>query len=168
MKAVNAMMSMLRASDFSDFRRVQVTSTTALGNVDSGAEPDNYKRAAARAAAVQAEAINARLIVVLSNSGATARLVSSFHPNIPIMAFCRSQKVGRQLILHRGVYPVVHEDSGVATQARVALAIQSAQDLGWLQSQDKVVIMASSGPDYKASFGMPIHDELMTSVAVVK
>jgi pyruvate kinase len=57
--------------------------------------------AAVAAAAEQ----GASAIIVLSTSGNTARLVSKYRPNVPIITVTRNQQTARQLHLHRGCYP---------------------------------------------------------------
>jgi pyruvate kinase len=58
-------------------------------------------------AAVAAAAENgASAILVLSTSGNTARLISKYRPNVPIITVTRNQQASRQMHLHRGVYPM--------------------------------------------------------------
>ena len=42
-----------------------------------------------------------------------ARLVSQQRPGVPIVTFIDSEKIGRQLVIHRGVQPVVGEWQGI-------------------------------------------------------
>jgi len=44
-------------------------------------------------------------ILVLSTSGNTARLISKFRPNVPIVTVTRNEQTARQIHLHRGCYP---------------------------------------------------------------
>jgi pyruvate kinase len=48
--------------------------------------------------------------------------------------------MGRQLILHRGIYPVVGLDN-VAEADRAKVAMQEAQNLGYVSTGDSVVIV---------------------------
>lgn len=61
--------------------------------------PDVTARDAVRAAA-EAEV---RVIVCFTQSGHTARLVAKYRPEVPIIAFCRDERVQRRLALHWGV-----------------------------------------------------------------
>jgi len=45
-------------------------------------------------------------ILVLSTSGNTARLISKYRPNVPIITVTSNEQTARQIHLHRGVYPV--------------------------------------------------------------
>jgi pyruvate kinase len=44
-------------------------------------------------------------ILVLSTSGNTARLVSKYRPEVPILTVTRNEQTARQIHLHRGCYP---------------------------------------------------------------
>ena len=98
--------------------------------------------------------MGARLLVVPTQSGSTARMVSAQHANIPILAICKTQKVrvarpysrgftglqvGRQLMLWRGVYPLVDPDY-VETPAE---ALRIARELGWVGEGDKAVMISA-------------------------
>lgn len=61
--------------------------------------------AIARNAADIAQEIGARIIVALSESGHTARLVSKARPRVPIIAFSPNERTRRQLALYWGVTP---------------------------------------------------------------
>ena len=49
---------------------------------------------------------NARAIVVFTQTGATARVVSKMKPSCPIIAFCPTEAIRRRLSLYRGVLPL--------------------------------------------------------------
>ena len=67
---------------------------------------------AVAASAVQtATNVKASLIIVISRMGITARNVAKYRPSVPVMAFTASVKVARQLMLHRGIFPVALECS---------------------------------------------------------
>ena len=53
--------------------------------------------------------LGAKAIITVTSSGATARMVSSFRPNCPIIATTPAPKVYRQLALSWGVIPVLSE-----------------------------------------------------------
>jgi pyruvate kinase len=66
-------------------------------------------RAIAAAACTIANALPVRFIVVLTQSGASARLVSHYRPQVPILAFCPSEETARRTSLYWGVTPIVIE-----------------------------------------------------------
>jgi len=58
--------------------------------------------------------LQAALIVALSSTGNTARLVSKYRPHCPILTIVTDDRVARQLLITRGVYPyLVEKFSGV-------------------------------------------------------
>eukprot|EP00658_Telonema_sp_P-2_P026337 TRINITY_DN20624_c0_g1_i1.p1 TRINITY_DN20624_c0_g1~~TRINITY_DN20624_c0_g1_i1.p1 ORF type:complete len:411 (-),score=100.95 TRINITY_DN20624_c0_g1_i1:296-1528(-) len=112
--------------------------------LNPSAEPSRSQEAleASIAAAVrQANEMGARLIVIPTMTGTTARLASAQHSNVPILALCTRRKVGRQLMLWRGVYPVV-DDSKQAWHTRPDDSIRISKDLGWVNDGDTVVMIS--------------------------
>jgi pyruvate kinase len=63
-------------------------------------------RSLARVAAMVAEELDCKLIVAFTESGSTARLVSSFRPRAPIAAITYNEETYRRLGLRWGVVPV--------------------------------------------------------------
>ncbi len=59
----------------------------------------------ARVAASVADELGCRYIVAFTESGATARLVSSFRARSPIIAVTHDEQVARRLTLWHGVFP---------------------------------------------------------------
>jgi pyruvate kinase len=104
--------------------------------------PKTPNGAIAKAAVAAAGERGAAAILVLTNHGALPPLVSAHRPNVPILAFCPSPKVGRQLMLHRGVHPIVGLE-GVSLSKRPEMAVQNAKSMGFVQSGDHVVIVTN-------------------------
>ena len=63
-------------------------------------------RSLARVAATVAEELDCKLIVAFTESGSTARLVSSYRPRAPIAAITYNDDTYRRLALWWGVVPV--------------------------------------------------------------
>ena len=76
-------------------------------------ERHSTSRAVVKAACQAADELDARYVITFTESGSTARLVSHFRPNCPILAFTTSMQVYRQLALNWGVTPImsVHYES---------------------------------------------------------
>ena len=70
----------------------------------------NATNAISHATCTTAHDLGAAAIITLTCSGHTARMVSKFRPNCPIIAATTSQKVLRQLNLSWGVAPVMSEE----------------------------------------------------------
>lgn len=67
----------------------------------------SISRAVAKAACQAADELGARYVITFTESGDTARLVSHFRPNCPILAMSPSERVCRQLTLPWGITPVL-------------------------------------------------------------
>jgi len=67
--------------------------------------PTETVETVALAAVAAASEQNASAIIVLSTSGNTARLISKYRPQMPIITVTRNEQTARQVHLHRGVYP---------------------------------------------------------------
>ena len=91
---------------------------------------DEYT-AVAKAAVTAAESSGAKCIVVLTKTGRTARLISSFRPNMPIVSYCPSYKIGRQLQIHKGLHPIVGLDD-IRYEERSLEAVKRCQEMGFL------------------------------------
>ncbi len=75
-------------------------------------ETDEFTDALAGAANYAAEQIDAKYIVVFTQTGFAARLMSKFRPRVPIIALTPSSWVGRRMNLLWGVQPFVLKDAG--------------------------------------------------------
>ncbi len=106
-------------------------------------EDKSVNAAVAKAAVTAAEERDATAIVCLTSTGNLPRLISAYRPNIPILAFCPSAKVARQLMLHRGIHPIHIDDllehvNGVKRPAR---AVQYAKQFGMVREGENVVVV---------------------------
>jgi len=93
-----------------------------------------------------ANIMDAKLIVVQSHTGKTARILSNLKPNAPILVICDDEKTGRLLGLNYGVYSMVAErsaniDEFIKDAKRCALEFASKNGLE-LNSGDKILITA--------------------------
>ena len=85
--------------------------------------------------------LNAKAIITFTTSGHTARMVSKFRPQCPIIATTEDEGVIRRLALVWGVYPVKVSHVG-NTDEVVANSIKSAKENNYLDNGDLVVITA--------------------------
>lgn len=85
--------------------------------------------------------LNAAAIITVSKSGRTARMVSKYRPDCPIVGACLTDKVYRQLALSWGVIPLLIEEK---TQAEELFdyAVDAAEEAGLIERGDVVVITA--------------------------
>lgn len=111
------------------------------GQADRSA--NDVDAAVAKAAVTAAEERDAAVIVVLTSNGSLPRMISAYRPNMPVLAFCPSAKVARQLMLHRGIHPIHIDDllTDVSAVKRPARAIQYAKQFGMVVEGDNVVVV---------------------------
>jgi len=109
----------------------------------------------AKAAVTAATKRNAAAILVLSSEECKLpRFVSANRPNVPIIVFVPSAKMARQLILFRGIHPVVDKLNGIPTHKRPAMAINYAKDMGFFEEGDDVVVVGMEAEENIEDFGM--------------
>jgi len=87
---------------------------------------------------------DAKAIVVLSTSGLSARLVSKYKPNVPIMMVTRNERSARYSHLYRGVYPFIYTKEKVQNwqedvENRLRWAVSEAIELGIIKKGDSIV-----------------------------
>ena len=105
------------------------------------AEPgDTVQEAAARAACDVAREVGAKVIVALTETGGTARLVAKARPHVPIIAFSPDAQTLRRLALHWGVAP-----HAVAMDSDIEMCVKSTNEFlvkaGICVSSDRYVIV---------------------------
>jgi pyruvate kinase len=93
----------------------------------------------ASSAVKTARDVEAAAIVVLTESGSTARLIAKYRPGVPIVAITPSQHVARQVQGYvKNVFAKV-VPPGLEYDQSLALAIEFAQGHGWVHPGDSVV-----------------------------
>ena len=85
--------------------------------------------------------LNAKAILSSTSSGHTARMVSKFRPECPIVAITDNERVMRQLSLTWGALPVI-TTSGKNTDEVINNAINAAKEKQYIAENDLVVITA--------------------------
>jgi len=93
------------------------------------------------AAAVKAAFdLQASMVVVLTESGNTARLVAKYRPAAPILAITSSERSARQCLVTRGLFPLlVGSMSGTASLTHRAIRT-AAETIGMCKIGDRVVV----------------------------
>merc|ERR1719507_2901620 len=102
---------------------------------------------------------NCPLIVVLTETGHTARAIAKYRPKAPILAICASEITIRQLNVVRGVIPVLTA-SFVGTDSVINKALDKAKADGMVKSGDCVVAVHGQREE------CPGHSNLMKMVVV--
>lgn len=88
-----------------------------------------------------ASSLHCAAIVPVSKTGRTARMISRFRPEVPIVCCTNSVKSQRRLSLVWGVYPLVVDECD-STDALFESAVDAAQRAGMVKSGDMVVLTA--------------------------
>ena len=85
--------------------------------------------------------LKASAILTSTSSGHTARMVSKFRPECPIIAATNDEKVMRRLALTWGVYPIISKEA-TNTDEVIENSITAAKEASYLQNGELVVITA--------------------------
>jgi pyruvate kinase len=124
-------------------RIAERTEQEQLGTRQLAGNKRSIPNAISSAVSQIAEQLNAAAIMPLTKTGATARNVSKFRPQTPILAVTPHVDVARQLQLVWGVKPLLVLDLPSATQTFQS-AISVAQENNFLQDGDLVVMTAGT------------------------
>ncbi len=89
-----------------------------------------------------AQQCNAAAIVVLTETGHAARLLSRLRPPMPVLAFMKDDRVYHQLAMNWGVYPYLLEGPEEALDAIVVQTLDTCKRKGVLKTGDQVVFLA--------------------------
>lgn len=85
--------------------------------------------------------LNAKAIIISTESGFTARMISKYRPNAPIIAVTHNEAVLNKLCLLSGVIPV-HGEEVSSTDEMFDSAIRNAVTTGHIAAGDIVVLSA--------------------------
>lgn len=102
---------------------------------------DNITNAISHATCTTAHDLGAKAIVTVTISGNTARAISKYRPECPIISFTPDEKVCRQMNLFWGVSPVLAQISANTDDLFDSL-IKTAVEKGLLKKGDLVVLTA--------------------------
>lgn len=112
--------------------------------VDSSADMEpNLKNAICASAYNAAKYLDAKAIVVLTRSGATANILSCFHPECPVIAATISERGRNQLNLVWGITPVAAENLDSADKF-VEYAVSKAVESRLVKRGDNIVVILAS------------------------
>ncbi len=104
-------------------------------------EKPSITDAISHTACLMAGDLNATSIVTVTKSGRTARMISKYRPQSPVIGGCISDKVCRQLNLSWGVIPLKIEEKQEADEL-FDHALERSKEAGLIQEGDTVVLTA--------------------------
>jgi len=105
-----------------------------------------------------ARQLGAPAILVITRSGSSARLVSSYRPAIPVFAICSDPLVFRQLAAVWGVRPLLWTEPEVTNELLTAFGKKCVLESGLARHGDSVVVTA----------GVPFHTSGSTNTMRVQ
>ena len=85
--------------------------------------------------------LNAKAIITVTKSGTTARRLSKFRSQCPIIALTTSEVTARQMSMSWGLVPGIIEEQ-LDSDTLIQLALDKAVDMGLLSKGDLVVVTA--------------------------
>jgi pyruvate kinase len=97
--------------------------------------------------------LNAAAIITATQSGHTAKIVSNYRPECPIIAVTPYWSVARKLALNWGVFPIVAEKVE-STDALIDKSVDIARETGYVKNGDLVVIAAGIPANYVGTTNM--------------
>jgi len=98
--------------------------------------------------------IGAAALIVLTETGHAAQLLSRLRPRMPIFAFTKEDTVYNQLAMNWGVYPIMLAGPEESMDALVAETIDSCKYEGALKKGDRVVFVAGLPLSHKGTTNM--------------
>jgi pyruvate kinase len=103
--------------------------------------------AVAASAVRSAQEMGAKMIVLITMSGAVARAVARHRPDVPVIAFCTDVQVARRLQIHRSIRPFMLQselDPG-SSDTRMgflrAEAVRTLKETGWATAGDRIIMV---------------------------
>ena len=116
-----------------------IEASIEYNNVFADKTVDNARDAIVKSVATAANSLDAKLIVVPTVSGTSARLISNLEPKCPILALVGSEDAANKLAVNYGVYakvvPVVKEMDEL-----IDLSIKEAKEFMNLNDGDNIII----------------------------
>ena len=106
-------------------------------------ETQDTASAIARAACRLADYVRAKAIVAPTETGATARRVSMYRPQHPIVAICTDARVARELKLYRGIVPLVSKKASTIDWL-FERADEAAEQLGLAKKGERIVVTSGT------------------------
>jgi len=101
----------------------------------------NIADAISHATCLIAYNLNAKAIITVTTSGSTARMISRFRPEMPVIACTPSSETLRQLALSWGVEAIMVGEERV-TEILFNQAVNAARRAGYVENGDTVVLTA--------------------------
>ncbi|MEI6897164.1 MAG: pyruvate kinase PykF [Psychromonas sp.] len=119
------------------------TDATIQSKTDTVVADLRITEAVCSAAVNNAELLDAKLIIVATSAGKSARSIRKYFPSAPILALTSNAKTRQQLALTKGISAKVIEQQ-TSMEAFYTLAMDLAKEQGLVVVGDKVVIVSGA------------------------
>jgi len=128
-----------------------------LANLERGQDKSNdFAKSVCHAAYYSAREINAKYIVVFTQSGYSAQLMSNFRSCVPVLALTTDPLVQRKLTLLWGVTPVLLEKT-IANQDNLKDLQDFLMQGKWVETGDRFVLIMGSSLDSHGTNMLRLH-----------
>ena len=133
-EALKTMSAIAERTETENHARVEYLTEATNGKI-------SVSDATAHAACLTAKDVNAAAIVTVSESGTTARLLSKYRPQQPIIACVMKEQVQRQLSLSWGITPLMMSLAH-STDELIEMSTALAKENGYLHNGELAVVTA--------------------------
>ena len=133
-EALKTMSAIAERTETENHARVEYLTEATNGKI-------SVSDATAHAACLTAKDVNAAAIVTVSESGNTARLLSKYRPQQPIIACVMREQVQRQLSLSWGITPLMMSLAH-STDELIEMSTALAKENGYLHNGELAVVTA--------------------------
>ncbi|GMO50252.1 MAG: pyruvate kinase [Treponemataceae bacterium] len=140
-EAVETMDRIARTIEQSDEFRARMLSFHGECLSDSHNAAENLSIIMSRSGVETARAVNAKAIVTPTITGNTARILSEFRPDQPILAVTPDERAGRIMQLYWGAF-ACHAGRVDETDSMIQSAMKVAAETGVAGMSDKIVLVA--------------------------
>jgi pyruvate kinase len=103
------------------------------------------------------EQLGAKGIITDSNTGKTARILSSYRGPNPVVALCYKEKTMRQLALSYGIIPIYQQDRKELHEQYTA-ALEMLLQKGFVNMEDKIAYLGGSFGEKKGTTFLEINN----------
>ncbi len=152
---VNTVATMARIIESAEIGKITQDETSAAKRF-AGRQSGRVSRALCEAAAFAAEEVNAKLIVVFTESGLMARRLSALRPAQRIIALTSSPQACNELAPIWGVEPMVHPPCD-STEKLITISERILIEAGIVQTGEQIVLMAGRLSGLELSSSVKLH-----------
>jgi len=142
-EAVNIMRKICRETEKTlSYRSIYTSIRKIVHQMKEWSAPTSITESITSSAVKTAWDLNSSMIVALTETGQTARLLSKYRPHCPIICVTPHPQVARQALINRSVIPIIVEKFHANNQQQIDLAMEWGKERQIVKSGEIVVIVA--------------------------